>query len=220
MTDHRVTDSIDGRPEPAAAPAGAHAAYDETFAWAQALIQSRQNVSPRRLVAPGPTAAQLESLLALAAAAPDHGQLTPWRFIVVPAGQRQRLAEVFALALLDRDPDATAEQVETAREKAYRAPLLAVAVACLGGARPEVPPLERMVSMGAAIQNVLLGAAAMGFGAGLTSGQAMGSPRMARLCALAEGEVAVCCLNIGTVSKHKPAHPNRPAPDAFRSVLA
>ena len=90
--------------------------------------------------------------------------------------------------MIDRDPGATLEQIEAAREKAHRAPLLLVAVACLGPREPDIPMLERMVSMGAAIQNILLGAHALGFGAGLTSGLAMGSPRLNRLCALAEGE--------------------------------
>ena len=57
----------------------------------------------------------------------------------------------------------------------HRAPLLLAAVACLGDSEPNTPPLERMISMGAAIQNVLLGAHAMGFGVGLTSGKAMAS---------------------------------------------
>ena len=126
------------------------------------------------------------------------------RFIIVPAEKRQLLAEVFALALIDRDPGATLEQIESAREKAHRAPLLLVAVACLGPRQPNTPPLERMVSMGAAIQNLLLGAHAMGFGTGLTSGQAMSSPRLHGLCSLDDGEVPVCCINVGTVTKRKP----------------
>jgi len=191
----------------------------ETFVLAQALIESRQNVSPKRLVEPGPSARQLDDLLALAAAAPDHGQLTPWRFIVVPAAQRRRLADVFAQALIDRDPGATPDQVGSAREKAHRAPLLLVAVACLGPREPDTAPLERMVSMGAAIQNLLLGAHAMGFGAGLTSGRAMASPRMNRLCGLSDGEAAVCCVNIGTVSKRKAPERVRPRPTAFVSEL-
>jgi len=191
----------------------------ETFGLAKALIESRQNVSPKRLVEPGPSARELDELLALAAAAPDHGHLTPWRFIIVPAVQRHRLAEVFALALIDRDPGATVEQIRSAREKAQRAPLLLVAVACLGQREPNTPPLERMVSMGAAIQNLLLGAHAMGFGAGLTSGRAMASPRMNRLCSLGNGEAAVCCVNIGTVSKRKAPERVRPLPSAFASEL-
>ena len=193
---------------------------NETLALTQALITSRQNVSPKRLVEPGPSAPQLDALLNLAAAAPDHGELTPWRFIVVPVAQRHRLGEVFANALRDRDPRATPEQVGAAREKARRAPLLMLAVARLGRREPDIPALERMLSMGAAIQNLLLGAHAMGFGAGLTSGQAMASPRLRQLCGLAEGEVPVCCVNIGTVSKGKAPGRIRPAPSALVSELA
>lgn len=126
---------------------------------------------------------------------------------------------MFALALIDRDPGATPEQIESAREKAYRAPLLMVAVACLGPREPDIPRLERMVSMGAAVQNLLLGAHAMGFGAGLTSGQAMKSPRLRTLCGLAEGEYAVCCVNIGTVSRRKNSIRTRPLPADFVSEL-
>jgi nitroreductase len=205
---------------PVSAPGRNEGASDgEVFAMAQALIGSRQNVSPRRLVEPGPSAEQLTDLMHLAAAAPDHGSLNPWRFIVVPVAQRTRLAEVFALALLDRDPQATVEQIEAAREKAHRAPLLLIAVACLGLRDPDIAALERMVSMGAAIQNLLLGAHALGFGVGLTSGQAMTSPRMRQLCGLADGEVAVCCVNIGTVSKRKPPTRTRPSPSAFVTEL-
>jgi nitroreductase len=191
----------------------------EEFATTRLLIESRQNISPRRLFEPGPTQQQLQSLLSLAAAAPDHGLLTPWRFIVVPAEQRHRLAEVFALALIDRDPGATLEQIESAREKAHRAPLLMIAIACLGKREPDIQPLERMMSMGAAVQNILLGAHAMGYGAGLTSGQAMSSARMNELCGLGDGEHAVCCINIGTVSRQKASKRVRPLPSEFVSEL-
>jgi nitroreductase len=191
----------------------------EEFTTTRTLIESRQNISPRRLFEPGPTQNQLEALLSLAAAAPDHGLLTPWRFIVVPAEERHRLAEVFALALIDRDPGATLEQIESAREKAHRAPLLLIAIACLGKREPDTQPLERMVSMGAAIQNILLGAHALGYGAGLTSGQAMSSSRLNDLCGLADGEHAVCCINIGTVSRQKASKRVRPLPSEFVSEL-
>lgn len=191
----------------------------ETWALAQALMHSRRNVTPRRLVAPGPDEPQLHALLALAAAAPDHGQLTPWRFVIVPQDQRHRLAAVFAQALLDRDPVATEEQVASAREKAYRAPLLVVAVACLGPREPDTPSLERVVSMGAAIQNLLLGTHAMGFGAGLTSGKAMASNRLRILLDLHDDEQAVCCINIGTATHNKARDGLRPEPAFFVRTL-
>lgn len=200
-------------------PGSAAERWPASWEAAQALIASRQNISAKRLVAPGPDAGQLHAMLSLAAAAPDHGQLTPWRFVVVPAEQRERLAEVFSRALLDRDPAATAEQLRSAHEKAHRAPLLLVVVARLGASEPDIPPLERMVAVGAAVQNVLLGAHALGFGAGLTSGQAMRSPRLHALLQLAQGEAPVCCINVGTVSQRKPASRVRPDPAAFTRTL-
>ncbi len=193
----------------------------ETEAWisAQLLIDSRRNISPKRLVDPGPSRAQLESLLALAAAAPDHGMVTPWRFVLIPFVQRRCLAEVFAMALADRDRGASVEQFEAARQKAFRAPLVLVAAACLGNDESGTPRLERMISMGAAIQNVLLGAHAMGFGAGLTSGRAMSSPRLRALCGLDEDQVPVCCINIGTVARQKVGSRTRPRiADFFRDA--
>lgn len=195
----------------------------ELAEFANALMHSRHNVSPRRLNEPGPSAQQLQEILGAAAAAPDHGRLLPWRFVIVPWHQRERLAEVFGLALLDRDPAATPAQIESAREKAHRSPFLMLAVACLAGseARPgsagargarhpessaaEVGDAERLVSFGCAIQNILLCAHAAGFGTGLTSGQAMGSARLRALFGLRENEQAVCCINIGSVTKHKSA---------------
>lgn len=183
------------------------------------LITSRQNVSPKRLVEPGPSMLQLEALMRLAAAAPDHGQLTPWRFVRVPTEKRAQLAEAFALALIDRDPSATLEQIEAAREKAHRAPLLMLAIGRLGRADEPIPDAERLLSAGCAIQNLLLGAHAMGFGAGLTSGQAMSSPRLRDLFRLDPHEVALCCVNIGTVSKRKPPSRVRPEPQAILDTL-
>jgi nitroreductase len=191
----------------------------ETAAFTQVLIASRQNISPKHLIEPGPDAAQLATLFEAAAAAPDHGEITPWRFVIVPATRRALLAEVFAQALTDRDAAATAEQIDAAREKAHRAPLLMLAVARLGAAEPDIPAAERLVSLGCAIQNMLLAAHAMGFGAGLTGGQALASPRLRALFALADGEAAVCCVNVGTAVKRKPPSRVRPAAAAFVSSL-
>jgi nitroreductase len=187
----------------------------------QTLTGTRTNVSARRLVEPGPDDAQLAALLSLAATAPDHGQVTPWRFILVPTAARERLAEAFGRALQERDTLAAPDDLAKAREKAYRAPLLLIAVVRLGGdAASDIPPLERAVSFGAAIQNILLGAHSMGFGAGLTSGKAMDSAAMRELCELARDEQAVCCINIGTTTSPRKPRDNRKAPADILRVLA
>lgn len=193
----------------------------ELSEFANTLIHSRHNVLPRRLDLPGPDAAQLQDILGTAAAAPDHGRLLPWRFVIVPPARRERLADAFGQALIERDPGASPEQIENAREKAFRAPFLMLAIARLSDAglvpdgapgqprqaaanEPQVGVAERLVSLGCAIQNILLSAHAAGFGTGLTSGQAMDSAPLRALFGLRQNEQAVCCVNIGTVHKRKP----------------
>lgn len=199
-------------------PASATGGLAQEAIFTEALISSRQNILPRRLGEPGPSATQIDQMFRAAAAAPDHGQLRPWRFVLVPTGKRAELADVFAQALLERDASATAAQLESAREKAHRAPWLALVVARLGPREPDIPMLERMVSVGCAVQNILLSAHSMAFGTGLTSGQAMFSPHMRSLFQLQTGEEAVCFINVGTASKRK-APRLRPEPIDFVTSL-
>jgi len=195
----------------------AHTETDNVM-WADALMQSRRTVLPKRLVGPGPDAHQQGLMLRAAAAAPDHGQRLPWRFVEVPETERARLGEAFAQALLERDPHANARELAQAREKALRAPWLLLAVCRTRGDDPEVPPAERLISMGCAIQNLLLMASAMGFGSAVTSGKALQSDALRRLFGLHEQEDPQCFLNVGTVSEAR-SGPPRPEIDRFFQVL-
>lgn len=187
---------------------------DDPAAWTRALIHTRQTVLPKRLFDPGPDAAQLQALFEAAAAAPDHERRLPWRFVIVPVDKRELLAQVFEQALLDRDPQALAPQLAAAREKAHRSPLLMLALARLDADDDQVTPAERWVSLGCAIQNMLLSAHAMGFGTALTSGRAIRSPRLRTLFALQAQEEPVCFVNIGTPRQGKSGRP-RPRPEEF-----
>lgn len=182
------------------------------------LIHTRHHVSPKRVGDPGPDSAQIEQILTAAGAAPDHGRLTPWRIVIIPAERRPLLGEVFAEALAERDPTATEVQRQEARSKAFRAPFLALIVARLGQELGETHPQERIISAGCAIQNMLLVAHAMGFGAGLSSGQALYSKQMRQLFALGEHERPLCFLTVGTVTTGKSARP-RPVPGDYTSTL-
>jgi nitroreductase len=189
--------------------------------WAQLawmLIQHRQTLLPKRLFEPGPDEGQLALILQAAAAAPDHGELVPWRFVLVPPAARARLAEAFAASLLERDPAAAPEQVAQAREKAFRAPALMLAVVRTGLPGEEIPAPERLVSAGCAMQNMLLMATAMGFGSSLTSGKALQAPGLRALFSLAEDEQAVCFVNIGTADRRKQPRV-RPQPAQYVSSL-
>jgi len=182
------------------------------------LCSARQTILPKRLVEPGPDAEQLLQLLSAAGKAPDHGQILPWRFILVPKETRGLLADSFAKALLARDADALPHQVEQAREKAYRSPLLMLVV--IDGLRgdPAIDLLERMVSAGCAIQNVLLMATAQGYGSALTSGKALKDGGLRQMFGLAGHDHAICFISVGTVQSSKPGR-TRPSPSDFVSRL-
>ncbi|MEY4236447.1 MAG: hypothetical protein RLZZ454_1705 [Pseudomonadota bacterium] len=120
----------------------------ELISLATELIHSRQTTLPKRLLAPGPSEKELQAILGAAASAPDHGQLLPWRFILVAETARARLADVFGAALLARDPLATPEQVSQAQEKAFRAPCLLLVVVDESKGDPAIDLSERIISTG------------------------------------------------------------------------
>ena len=183
------------------------------------LMAARRTVLPKRLVAPGPDALALRAILGAAAHAPDHRQLLPWRLVQVPEALRQPLAEAFAQALLERDPDASPVQQDEARDKARRAPCLLMLVVDEVCGDPEIDLVERLVSAGCAVQNLLLQATAMGFGSALTSGRAMKSAALRRLFGLRTGEHAVCFVNLGTALPHRRER-LRPTAEAYTQHLA
>lgn len=191
----------------------------EQAQWAAALMQSRQTTLPKRLVAPGPNEVQLQALLGVAGCAPDHGQLLPWRLVLVPASARERLARVFADALLERDASALPEQVAKAREKAYRAPLLLLLVVDATRGDPSIDLHERIISAGCAMQNMLLMATAQGYGSALTSGKALKSQTLRALFSLNPGETALCFVSVGTAVATRHVR-QRPLPDDYVSILA
>lgn len=191
---------------------------DSLGSFANALIHSRQHVSPKRLIAPGPNPSQKLEILNAAGAAPDHGKRTPWHFYEVRPESRNLLGDLFANALIERDPIATPAQVEEAKQKAFRGPLLLLATANLDNEQDNIPEIEKIISVGCAIQNILLMANALGFGSGLSSGKALYTPKMRELFLLKDKEEPLCFITIGTISVHKP---NKQRPDAsfFSSVF-
>ncbi len=135
------------------------------------LLATRRSGRPRDMVAPGPDAAQLDAMLAVAMRTPDHGKLAPWRFVIVDADQRDRLAEVIVTAYRAERPQAARLEIEAMESFARQAPTLVVV---LSSPRPEshIPLWEQELSAGAACMNLLHAAHAMGFVGGWLTGWA------------------------------------------------
>ena len=159
-----------------------------------ALLERR---SAKSLTDPAPDAGALELLLESAARAPDHGRLRPWRFIVIRGAARERLGELMADQLLRAQPGASAESLQRERQKALRAPLIIV-VAAVCNPSAKIPAIEQVLSAGAAAQNMMLAASALGFGAMWKTGGAAYDETVKLALGLAGKDAIVGFLYLGT----------------------
>jgi nitroreductase len=175
--------------------------------FAETLISTRRSILPKRLFEPGPNDQQIELILSAAAAAPDHGLIRPWRFIICTPSSRENLADAFAKSLIARDSSVTSEQISDAKNKAYRAPFLLMGVINVRGLDSEIPAAERYISAGCAIQNILLMAHSMGFGASPTSGKSMYMDPVRNIFKLSDEEEPLCFISIGTPDREKTGQP-------------
>ena len=133
------------------------------------FLETRRSGKPRELVGPGPSIEEMERILTIAARTPDHGQLTPWRFVTVSDEQRGELAKLLLAALEQENPQATAAHREKEVNFAHYPGQLVVLVSA---PIPDhkIPIWEQELSCGAAGMNLLLGAQALGYVAGWVTG--------------------------------------------------
>ena len=178
------------------------------------LLKTRRSGRPRDLVEPGPDAAQLRQMLEIAIRVPDHGKLSPWRFVHVSRDQRVAFAELLHAAYAAQNPNPARLEREAVDRLAHQAPELIVALS--GPVESvKIPQWEQELSCGAACMNLLLGAHAMGFAAGWITGWAAYSPQV--IAAFGKGRERIAgFIFIGTPALELEERP-RPAFDAVVS---
>ena len=130
------------------------------------LLKTRRSVKPIELTGPGPRAGELDTLLTVASRVPDHGKLTPWRFIVFDGDARLKAGDAIAAIFKANNPQATDDQIAFERNRLARAPLVVAVVSRAGTARED----PRM-------------------GAGALSRRSRDEPRDRRACARLCGEL-------------------------------
>ncbi len=187
-----------------------------TEAWE--FLQRRLSVASRLLSEPGPDPVQLQALLELAVRVPDHGRLTPWRFVRVAGAVRQALGERLVAIALTRDPQADAATLDKDRQRFTHAPLVLAVVASIVRGH-KVPEREQLLSAGLAAYNLLLGAQALGFGAQWLTGWAAYDAAVGALFGLAPNESIVAFVHIGT-PRESAAERARPAAASLLSDLS
>ncbi len=126
-----------------------------------AFLARRRSASALTLTAPGPNEGQLSTLLRLATRVPDHGKLSPWRFVILKdEGKARFVAGLEAIARARTDGERL-----VAKLGKLRTPPLTVAVVSRAPAQGDIPEWEQRLSAAAVCMTLIIAAQAMGYGA-------------------------------------------------------
>lgn len=175
------------------------------------LLETRRSGKPRELVGPGPTTADLERMLAIAVRVPDHGKLTPWRFVLVGDEQRDALSVFLCNALAEEDPSATDAHRKAEDEFAHYAGQLVVLISA-PVQNHKIPVWEQQLSCGTVGMNLLHAAHALGYVAGWVTGWRAYSP-MVNAAFCAPGERIAGFVFIGHPARELEDRPRPPFSD-------
>lgn len=175
-----------------------------------AMLERRRSLKPMLMGAPGPSAAELERILTIAARVPDHKKLAPWRFIVIEGEARARLGEAAAKACVaeEKEPPSPV-RLDTERQRFLRAPLV---VAVVSHVKPSAgaPEWEQILSAGASCFNLCLAANALGYATCWITEWTAYSAGVKAALGVTEGERIAGFIYIGT-AKAPPDERERPS---------
>ena len=177
-----------------AAPEFGEAAPIEASPETLAFLARRRSASAMTLRAPGPTDAELATLLRLAARVPDHGKLAPWRFVVLKGeGKARFIAGLEAIAAGRPDGERL-----VAKLGKIRAPPLTIAVVSRFTPGIDIPEWEQRLSSAAVCMTLIIAAQAMGYGANWITDWYAYDEAAGKLLGLGEGERVAGYVHLGT----------------------
>lgn len=160
------------------------------------LLLSRRSV--KQLGTPGPSPEQLEHILTAAVRVPDHKGLAPWRFVVFQGEARAAFGEVLAKVLLAEEKEPLSSvRLDIERQRLMSAPVT-VAVVSRVRETPGAPEWEQVLSSGAACQNLVIAANALGFGTNWVTRWFAYSPGVKAHLGLGPDERIAGFIHIGT----------------------
>ncbi|HEY5153252.1 MAG TPA: nitroreductase, partial [Acidimicrobiales bacterium] len=145
---------------------------------------------------PGPSPRELDLILAAATTVPDHGNLRPWRFVVVQGEGREGFGEALVAAARAARPDLPPELADKTRRKAFLAPCL-VAVIASPVDPSKVPVWEQVVSASCTGYALVLAADALGLGAVWKTAAVMDGALLRATLGLRAGEQFLGWVNLG-----------------------
>lgn len=174
------------------------------------FLALRRSTSAVTLGEPAPPPDAVQDLLRIAARAPDHGKLSPWRFIVLDGAAKARFAARLE-ALAESRGDATA----AAKLAKLKVPPLAIVV--VSSPKPgQIPEWEQLLSAGAVCANLLNAALALGYGANWITDWYSYDAEAVAILGLGERERVAAFMLLGT-PREAPLERERPDPAGLTS---
>jgi nitroreductase len=173
------------------------------------LLKTRKSISAPFLAEPGPNEAELKEIFTIASRVPDHGKLTPWRFIAFRGPARAEAGAALAALYRRQHPDAEEKRLEEERNRLTRAPLV-VAVVSRAAPHPKIPEFEQLLSGANAAMSLEFAAHAFGYAAQWTTDWVAYDEEAGRILGLKPGERVIGIIHIGT-STVPPVDRPRPA---------
>ena len=158
-----------------------------------AFLERRRSASAMTLATPGPNPADLERLLTIAARAPDHGKLAPWRFLVLRGADKAAFVSGLE-RIAEGRPDAGKAEAKLGK---IRVPPVTVAVISRT-IEAEIPEWEQVLSAGAVCTLMVVAAQAMGYGANWITDWYAYDEDALRLLGVGAGERVAGYVHLGT----------------------
>ncbi|MCF6274777.1 MAG: nitroreductase [Robiginitomaculum sp.] len=174
------------------------------------FLSQRRSALVRSMSAPGPDADALGLILRLAARAPDHRKLFPWRFILFDGDARTAFGAHLARLFKEDCPNVPQDRIEHERARFERAPLVIGVISSPKDCPRGTPVWEQELSAGAVCMNMLLAARASGFAAQWLTEWYAFDERIDTLLGLSDTERMAGFIYIGTATEDPT---ERPRPD-------
>ncbi|MCA6287044.1 nitroreductase [Phenylobacterium sp.] len=175
------------------------------------FLARRRSSSALTLGGPGPSSAEIETLIRLASRVPDHGKLSPWRFVVLAGEHKAAFADRLETLARSRGDNRA-----VAKLGKLRTPPACIAVI----SRPreaDIREWEQVLSAGAVCTTLLYAASAMGFGANWITDWYAYDAEACAVLGLSEAEKVAGFILIGEAGE-PPRERERPLPEALVST--
>ncbi|WP_063289523.1 MULTISPECIES: nitroreductase [unclassified Pseudovibrio] len=178
----------------------------------KSFLKTRRSHLAATLVHPGPNQAQISELLEMACRVPDHGKISPWRFIIYDNSQAAPIGLKLAEIAEKRQGSLGENTKAMELERFKRAPLV-IGVLSSPNREHKVPVWEQELAVGAVCVSLLNACFSMGFaGQWLSEWYAFDDEAAAYLGAR-NGERFAGFIHIGSPSI---VPSERPRPDVAR----